>query len=292
MKIAIYSRSVESHFIPKLENIFQKLEEQNCEILIYQAFAEHLIYTHNFQFSAYSYFTSHIDLPANTDVMISIGGDGTFLDTITFVRDTGIPIAGINTGKLGFLANISQDSIMYALDCLFYKKYKNEPRTLLEVESSENTFDNFPFALNEVTVQKKGSSMISVHTYLNNAFLNSYFADGLIIATPTGSTAYSLSAGGPIVVPNSCNFIISPIAPHTLSVRPIVISDENQITLHIESRDNNALVSVDHRYEVCNTTAPIVIKKANYSINLVHLENISFYNTLRNKLMWGIDKRT
>jgi NAD+ kinase len=224
--------------------------------------------------------------------MFSIGGDGTFLETLTFVRDSGIPIIGINTGRLGFLANIAKTEINKAIDSLANKKIKIEKRSLISVTSQSKLFGEVNYGLNELTILKKDtSSLITINAYINGDFLNSYFADGLIVATPTGSTAYSLSCGGPLVMPCSQNFIITPIASHNLNVRPLVISDDSIITLKVEGRSSNYLVSLDSRSEVIDSSIELTLKKAEFSANLIQIENQNFFNTIRNKLLWGLDKR-
>jgi NAD+ kinase len=224
--------------------------------------------------------------------MLSIGGDGTFLETVSFVRDSTIPILGINTGRLGFLANVAKTEISEAIDSLARKKFTVEKRALLSVTKPENLFGEVNYGLNEITILKKDSSaMVTIHTYINGDYLNSYFADGLIVATPTGSTAYSLSCGGPLVMPGSQNFVITPIAPHNLNVRPLVISDNNIITLKVEGRSPNYLVSLDSRSETIDDSTELTLKKADFYIHLIKLENQHFFNTIRNKLLWGLDKR-
>ena len=222
--------------------------------------------------------------------MLSIGGDGTFLEAVSFVRNKNIPMLGINSGRLGFLANISSADIEFILDKIFDNEYFIENRALIKLETKDKLFKDFNYGLNDFTIHKnQSSSMITIHAYLNDDYLNSYWADGLIISTPTGSTAYSLSAGGPIVVPNSNNFIITPIAPHSLTVRPMIISDNNILTLKIESRSQNYLASLDYKSEFFNTDVEIKISKADFCIKLVKFKDQSFFETLRNKLMWGLD---
>jgi len=214
------------------------------------------------------------------------------LDTVTLIRDSKIPILGINTGRLGFLSNISIQEIDQAMDALHSKKYTVDERALLKVKTEDNLFGETNFALNELTIHKKdSSSMITIHAYINDQYLNSYWADGLIIATPTGSTAYSLSCAGPIVVPGSENFVITPIAPHNLNVRPIVVSDNSEIKLKIEGRGMQFLASLDSRSETIDSKYELTIVKEKFKIGLIQLENQDFLRTIRNKLMWGIDKR-
>ena len=226
------------------------------------------------------------------DTVLSLGGDGTFLETLSFVRNSGIPVLGINTGRLGFLANVAKSEINVAIEALVNKKFTIEKRSMLSISAPSGIFGEVNYGLNEITVLKKDTSaMITIHAYINGEYLNSYFADGLIIATPTGSTAYSLSCGGPLVMPGSENFVITPIAPHNLNVRPLVISDNNIITLKVDARSPNYLVTLDSRSEILESSAELTIQKTDFSANLIKLENQNFFTTIRNKLLWGLDKR-
>ncbi len=230
---------------------------------------------------------------SNVDLLISFGGDGTLLDTVTMIKDSNIPILGINAGRLGFLANITQEDIESAVKVIKEKKYRIDQRTLVEVVNFEdlNSID-CNFALNEITVHKKdSSSMLKIHTYVNNKFLNTYWSDGLIISTPTGSTAYSLSCGGPILSPSSDNFIINPISPHNLNLRPLVVSDNVEIKLETESREGQFLLTMDSRSITVENNVPIILKKSNFNIKLIELPDQNFFRTIRNKLFWGKDSR-
>ena len=291
MKIAIYGRSFSKSFNEPIIRLFKVLNNYNVHITIFKPFFEFIINNIHFKPKVQSFFNDHKDICKEVDLIFSLGGDGTFLETISFVRDYNIPIVGINTGRLGFLSYISREDIADALDAIFNKKYSLEHRVLIKLVSSVDLFEGFNYALNEVTIQKKDSTMITIHAYLNNEYLNSYWADGLIISTPTGSTAYSLSVGGPIVIPNSSNFIISPIAPHNLTVRPIVVPDSNEIVLKVNSRNSKYLASLDYRSEILDTSVELTLKRADFTIKILKLENHSFYSTIRNKLMWGADKR-
>lgn len=229
---------------------------------------------------------------ATYDYLISIGGDGTLLNATTLVRNSGIPILGINMGRLGFLTDCGKDDIAEAVKALADKSYQIDRRTVLKIENAESNYGGYPFALNELTVHKKDtSSMVTVNVFMNDVFLNSYWADGLIIATPTGSTAYSLSCGGPILTPESENIVLTPIAPHNLNVRPLVIPDDSKLRLEVQSRSNDFLASPDSRSEGHTTAAIITISKADFTINLLRRPGQDFLSTLRSKLMWGIDKR-
>lgn len=238
-------------------------------------------------------FSQHSDLDKNVDYFFSIGGDGTFLDAVTLVQDSGVPIVGVNSGRLGFMADIARDEIPAAISNILEGNYSIEERTLLKVQTESNgLFKDFNYGLNEFTVHKKDSaSMITIHTYIDGEYLNSYWADGLIISTPTGSTAYSLSVGGPILIPNTQNFVISPISPHNLTVRPIVVPNYQEITLKVEGRSDSYLASLDSRSVSFEALNELKISKADFKIKVLKLKSHSFYSTLRNKLMWGVDKR-
>lgn len=291
MKVAIYGRSTNDNISEHIQLLFNKLNEYKTDILIYEPFYKFLTLKMEIKGSIKT-FNAHSDLKQDVDCMLSLGGDGTFLETLTYVRNSGIPVLGINTGRLGFLANVAKNEINDAIESLVNKKYSIEKRALLSVTSPVNLFGEVNYALNELTIFKKdSSSMITIHTYINGDYLNSYFADGLIIATPTGSTAYSLSCGGPLVMPGSQNFVITPIAPHNLNVRPLVISDNNVIKLKVEGRSSHYLASLDSRSEIIDSSVELTLKKADFELHIIKLENQNFFNTIRNKLLWGIDKR-
>ncbi|MCK5337275.1 MAG: NAD kinase, partial [Bacteroidales bacterium] len=237
-------------------------------------------------------FSSHDDLKGNADMVLSIGGDGTLLDTVSLVRDSGIPVLGINLGKLGFLSSISRDDIIPAVEKVIKGDYTLDQRTLLHLTAKEGLFGNFSYALNDLTVTRRDSTaLVVIHVHVDGVFLNSYWADGLIVATPTGSTAYSLSSGGPIVSPGSENFVITPLAPHNLTVRPIVISDKSEIRIHVEGRDKKYLVSLDSKTDVIKPGDELHIRSADFKFNLVKIEHKDFYTTIRDKLKWGLDVR-
>lgn len=237
-------------------------------------------------------FATYEDLQKTGGIMLSIGGDGTFLEAITLVRDLPVPLAGINCGRLGFLADISQEEIDSAVDSVMNDSGKKEELTLIRVDSEQLLFGDLNFALNEITVHKRDdSSMIRIHASLDGEFLNTYWADGLIVSTPTGSTAYSLSVGGPLVLPGTGNLILSPIAPHNLTVRPLVYDDSMKLSLRVESRSGNLLVSADSRSVVIDHSLELHITKAPFRITTIRLREHGFYQTLRNKLMWGADRR-
>lgn len=291
MKVAVYGRSFDKSFKEYILSFFDNLANNQVRISVHQDFYNFLINEIDLKLKTVLIFKNHSELEKDTDLLFSIGGDGTILDAITFVRDSGIPIVGINTGKLGFLASIAKDEIDMALNAIYANDFIIEERTLLKIDAPYGIFDDFPYCLNEIAVQKINSAMIKVHVHIDGEFLNTYWSDGLIISTPTGSTAYSLSVGGPIIIPNSGNFIISPISPHNLTVRPIVLPDTCKIQLKIESHAVNYIASLDHRSVVIKNTDDLLIQKADFKIKLLKLNSTSFYKTLRNKLMWGADKR-
>ncbi len=291
MKIAIYGRQFNNSVVPFLQHIFDCLAQKGIETVIYDKFNQFIADKITLTKPA-EVFSSGQELKGQVDLMFSLGGDGTMLDTVTLIRDSEIPVLGINFGRLGFLASINKDDIESAIDSLINKQYTLDKRSLLSIESAINPFGADNFALNDITFHKRDTSaMIIIHAYLNNDFLNSYWADGLIVATPTGSTAYSLSCGGPIVFPNSGNILVTPIAPHNLNVRPIVLSDSNELSFEIEGRSSKYRLSCDSRTEVVDTSVKTVIKKASFEMNLIRLHNENYLTTLRNKLLWGIDTR-
>ena len=242
----------------------------------------------------YKTFNSHKCLDSSFDILVSIGGDGTILRAATFVRDLGVPIIGINAGRLGFLAKVQKESIEQFLQIVLQKKYTISQRTLLSLACSpENEqINELNFAMNEITVSRKDTtSMITIETYLNDEYLNSYWADGLIISTPTGSTGYSLSCGGPVLTPEVKGLVITPIAPHNLNARPLVITDDTIIKLKVSGRENQYLVSLDSRIATLDNNSILTIRKTPFQINMVEIPDETFLNTLRNKLLWGEDKR-
>tara|TARA_B100001115_G_C15810614_1_gene401864 strand:+ start:596 stop:1474 length:879 start_codon:yes stop_codon:yes gene_type:complete len=291
MRIAIYGNPFNPVKAKYVQHLIHKLEEHNVPIIIEHQFHDFLIDHVQFKKDV-DIFDTPKELRENADILLSIGGDGTLLNTITLVRDSGIPVLGINTGRLGFISSVSTDQIDNAINQLLKKEYTLEERTLLQLDTNNQLFGETNFALNEVTVLKKDtSSMIRIHAFLDDEFLNSYWADGLIVATPTGSTGYSLSCGGPIVVPGTENFIIAPIAPHNLNVRPVIVSEERVLKLKVEDRDELALVALDSRSRAIDPTLELTIRKANFKVSLIKLHSQSFIATIREKLMWGKDKR-
>jgi NAD+ kinase len=291
MKIAIYGKSFNEDFDESIRLLFTKLSTQKVETYFFANFAQYLESQKGIKVNAAGIFDSYLSLDKSMDCMLSIGGDGTFLETVSIVGDKNIPIIGFNTGRLGFLSNIAKEEIIESIDAILDKHTSIQERTLLEVDSGGILFGNSRYAFNEITIQKTRTSMISIHVWVNGEFLNSYWADGLIVSTPSGSTAYSLSVGGPIMSPDSGTFIISPIAPHNLAVRPIILPDSCEITLKAESRDNILQASADYLSEVYSGKLELKLRKAPFTVKILRLDTNSFFNTLRNKLLWGADKR-
>ena len=291
MKIAIYSRGIENNQHKDIITFMEELKTYHVEPVFFQDFFNQFYSAVNMQ-GKYSTFNAAEDLDDSIDFMISLGGDGTLLDTVTFIQNKGIPVLGINYGRLGFLATIGKEDLNLAIKALVDTTYVLDKRTLIHLDADLPLFGNTPYALNEFVLHKKDtSSMIKIHTYLNGEFLNTYWADGLIVATPTGSTGYSLSCNGPVVFPDSGSFVITPVAPHNLNIRPIVVPDDNIISFEIESRSDGFLCSMDSRREIVPKEVQLAVKKEKFQINLVRLNENNFLQTLRNKLSWGLDKR-
>ncbi len=291
MRIAVFGRNINPVFHDSLRRLFTILHLHGVEVTVYRPFLEYMRREINFDPKTITDFSNHNEL-RNVDFFFSIGGDGAFLEAISLVRDSGIPMVGINSGRLGFLADVAQEELESALDRFFAEKYFLQPRSLIRLENDLGLFSDFPYALNEFTVHKQDTSqMITVHVEVGGDYLNSYWADGLIVSTPTGSTAYSLSVGGPIITPTAANFIIAPIAPHNLAIRPVVISDSEEVKLMVEGRGERYMASLDSRSDAFGSDIEMRLRKADFSINVLQFDNQSFYSTLRNKLMWGIDKR-
>ncbi len=291
MLIALYNRVFEEADIPTLQHTFQILKENHIKITVYRDFYERMLpYVHFEQEPLL--FTGYRDLNRNTNFMISLGGDGTMLDAVCFIGDTNIPIIGINLGRLGFLAAIPENEIDTALKALIKGSYTIDRRTLVRLDSNIPLFGESPFALNEFTLHRKdSSSMIKIHTYLNGEFLNTYWADGLIVSTPTGSTGYSLSCSGPLVFPQASSFVITPVAPHNLNIRPIVVPDNNVISFELDGRTDTFLCTLDSRVETITRDVQLAIKKEDFTISLVRLDEHNFLKTIRQKLYWGVDSR-
>ena len=291
MKAAIYSRVMEEEQRKDVQSFFDELINQKIEPVIFSGFFEQI--KNSIQLPADTKtFSLSEDLTEEVEFIISLGGDGTLLDTITLVRDQNISIMGINFGRLGFLASIGREEVKTAVKAIAKRTYVTDKRTMIHLDASLPLFGNVPYALNEFSLHKRDvASMIKIHTYLNGEFLNTYWADGLIVATPTGSTGYSLSCNGPIVFPDSGSFVITPVAPHNLNVRPIIVPDNNIISFEIESRSDQIICALDSRREIVSKDVQLAVKKESFDINLVRLSENNFLQTLRNKLTWGLDKR-
>jgi NAD+ kinase len=291
MKVAIYSRVLEDDQVDDVKRFLDLLKENQITPVLAKSFYQQ-IEPHLQDKETPALFSSHKDLDERFECMISLGGDGTLLDTITLIRNKNIPLLGINFGRLGFLASIGREELELAVASLVNHTYVKDERTLLHLDSNLPLFGETPYALNEFAIQKQDtSSMIKIHTYLNGAFLNTYWADGLIVATPTGSTGYSLSCSGPVVFPESGSFVITPVAPHNLNVRPIIVPDNNIISFEIEGRTDAFLCTLDSRKEIVQKNVQLAVKKEDFTINLIRLNENNFLQTLRNKLSWGLDRR-
>lgn len=291
MKIALYGRTLSTEYRGAVCRIFDWLRSHNLHVLIYEPYKTLLADTHQIA-APFPAFHSSDDLGEDVDCMLSLGGDGTMLDTVMLVQDKGIPVFGLNLGRLGFLSSVQEPEFEQALNEVLERRYSLDHRSLLSVTRPAFRNSGESLALNEVTILKKdSSSMIQIHAFINGEFFNTYWADGLIIATPTGSTGYSMSCGGPIIMPESSSFVLTPIAPHNLNVRPVIIPDDAEIRLKVESRQHTFLMSLDSRSYFLSVDEEIVINKASFGINLIKLHSQSHIITLRNKLLWGIDKR-
>ena len=292
MKVAVFGTSVSTDFIPVLDEFFQFLKNNKIEVQLFKPFCNFLVDELNTTPYYASLFNSFADFDNDNSFIFSVGGDGTFLHSVLNIRNFNIPVIGVNSGRLGFLADISADQINDALTKILNHKYTTVERSLLQVDFVGCKNMEFNYALNEITVSKTDtSSMINISVFVGTELLNNYWADGLIVSTPTGSTAYSLSVGGPILTPDSENFVITPLAPHNLTVRPIVVPDKYEITLKVKGRGTHFLTSLDFRSEAVEQATIIKVKKAGFKLKTLQLPEQPFFNTLRNKLMWGIDKR-
>lgn len=293
MKVAIFGQYYPNDTRPIIKDIIVFFNKNNVELCIEAEFLK-VLYQHEILKKEYQTFSDYKDLDASFDLLLSIGGDGTILRAATYVRDSGIPILGINAGRLGFLAKVQKENIDAFLQLVLDKKYTLSKRTLISLGTSPKMkqFKELHFALNEITVSRKDTtSMITIETWLNDEYLNAYWADGLIIATPTGSTGYSLSCGGPVLTPDVKSLVVTPIAPHNLNARPLVIPDKTEIRLRISGREPNYLVSLDSRIATLHNDTTLIIKKTPFKINMVELSETSFIKTLRTKMLWGEDKR-
>lgn len=291
MNIALFGKTVTEAVLPYIQELVDALNNLNGVTLIYQPFLESLRNKIIFQSEPVS-FTKQAEIENTADFLFSIGGDGTILDAVGLVGDSGIPVTGINLGRLGFLSSISKELINPAVKAIQNGHYQIEKRTLLKLDAPQNLFGSTNHALNEITVYKPNvMSMLSIKTWINGEFLNAYWADGLIVATPTGSTAYSLSCTGPIITPDSENFLINPIASHNLTVRPIIIRDDCEIRISVDGKNSEFHVSLDSRFEKVDHSVELIIHKAPFKINLLRLNDKNFFQTIREKLNWGLDNR-
>ena len=291
MVIALYGKRIEKDHIDSIKLLLNKFSKKGTDVIVHAPFYQTLVNALGYKPPVKALYRKPGEVKHLANFMLSIGGDGTFLESVSYIEESCIPVVGINFGRLGFLAHIQANDIPSAIEQLYSNDYTVENRTALKLSMHENPFSEFPFALNDLTIQKKGTAMITINAYIDDDFLCTYWADGLIVSTPTGSTAYSLSVGGPIVSPSSSSFIISPIAPHHLTVRPLVIPDSSTLTLDVVSRESEILISLDSRSMKIPSKTKIVISKAPFCIGVVRLKGKSFYETLRNKLMWGADSR-
>ncbi|MBC6366312.1 NAD kinase [Algoriphagus sp. AK58] len=290
MKVALHGLSLKAEFFPQVQSLFKLLESFGIDVFITEPFDRQLRQLGN-QSLKYWVLESPEDY-SGLDFFLSIGGDGTLLDTVCVVGSREIPILGLNTGRLGFLATVATDKIEEAIGQLVNGNYQIESRTLLSLNSNRKLFHGLNFALNEFTIHKRDtSSMITVHTFIDGKYLNSYWADGLIVSTPTGSTGYSLSCGGPLITPGAKNFVITPVSPHNLNVRPIIVSDEAEISFEIEGRTDKFMISLDSRSTAISSDLKLSVKKEKFSAKLVKLPHYHFFDTLRQKLNWGFDMR-
>lgn len=292
MRILVFGKQFKEKDLLQVQEAFDALHEERIEISVYEPYLRDIVGKVRLPdrcdaFSGYENFSTQ-----TIDFVLVLGGDGTMLAATTLVRDSGTPMFGINLGRLGFLASIEKAHIRQSVAMLARGQYRIEERSMLYLENSPHIFGPMPFALNDCTLLKRDtSSMITIHTFLNGDYLTSYWADGIIIATPTGSTGYSLSCGGPIIFPGSGNFVITPVAPHNLNVRPLVLSDESVISFEIDGRAENFICSLDSRFEIIGSQHQLAVRKNDFTTKLVQLQDITFLNTIRAKLGWGEDAR-
>ncbi len=290
MKIALYGKRFNDEHAGPVNKLVEAFLRRGISVMVHDKFYQFLLTKLSLP-SNISTFSSHEEL-TGTNFLISVGGDGTLLDTASIIRDSRIPVLGVNTGRLGFLSNVSPENIEEAVEALVNGNYTIDSRSLIEVKSENQTFGDFPFALNEVAIlNRERNSMVTIHAYINDSFMTTYWADGLIVATPTGSTAYSLSCGGPIVMPDSNNVVLTPIAPHNLNVRPFVLNNSSKVSLRAEGRTSEFLLTFDSKSYTITSDTIVELTCAPFRLNLVALEGQNFFNTIRNKMGWGLDKR-
>jgi NAD+ kinase len=290
MRIAIYGRPFNLDVLPYVQEVFDNLSQHGVEIYVYHQLSDYL--ADKIKKVTYNTLGPDVNIKGFIDLFITLGGDGTLLDMVCVIRNTGVPVIGINFGRLGFLATINKSDIAAAIYAVVNKEYTLDSRDLISINSENEVFGDDNFALNDITIHKRDdAAMIITRVYMNNEFLNAYWGDGIIISTPTGSTAYSLSCGGPIIFPQSNSLVLTPVSPHNLNVRPVVLPDSSNITFEVESRSSNYLVSCDSRTATIDKTMRFSVQKAGFQLNLVRLSNESYLSTLRNKLLWGLDVR-
>lgn len=291
MRVAIFGKDYDKSQNSYIQLLIDELNSRNAQLCFYKPYFEKIKVNLNVP-EKVCFYETHKQLRNHADIMFSIGGDGTMLNTLPFVRDSEIPILGINLGRLGFLSSIPKDEIKAAIDNVWKRNYFLEQRTLIQLVKPDNLFGELNFALNDLTIYRTNSaSLLIIHVYIDDKFLNTYWGDGLIVSTPTGSTAYSLSVGGPIITPGSQNFVIAPIASHNLTVRPIVIQDSSVIKIRVEGRENDYQLTLDSQQRTLGMEEEIVIKKCNFKVNLVQMNDKDFFKTIREKLLWGKDIR-
>ncbi len=291
MKIGIHGKPFDIEVLAFLQQLFEKIKAGGHEVILSKQFAVEVNKFEKELFGPFEVF-DHDHKVKELDYVISVGGDGTILESVTYTAPYGVPVMGVNTGRLGFLATIRREDALEVLDELLAQEIRLEERSLIKLNSNIKLFEKAAFCLNDFTILKKDSaSMIIVHVYVNDEFLNSYWADGLVVSTPTGSTGYSLSCGGPLVLPQSKNFIITPVSPHNLTARPMVVSDDSKISFKIEGRSKNFLISLDSRYETVDASAVLSIEKSELVATIVQSKSYNYFDTLRKKLNWGLDVR-
>ncbi len=290
MRIAVYGRQFNDSVLPYVQLLFDSLSGHGAEVYVHPVLSGFL--QEKLEHTNYRILEPGCQIKDFIDVFITLGGDGTMLDIVTIVRDSGVPVIGINFGRLGFLASVNKSDIAAAVTAVINRKFSLDPRDLLRIDSDAKLFGDDNFALNDITIHKRDdAAMITMHAYLNGEFLNSYWGDGIIISTPTGSTAYSLSCGGPIIFTQSDSIAVTPVSPHNLNVRPIVLPDSSTLTFEVETRSANYLISCDSRTAVIDKAIKFDICKAGFQLNLIRLDNESYLSTLRSKLLWGLDAR-
>jgi NAD+ kinase len=292
MQVVVFGKKYQDKNRPYVQELFNVLQAIGVTVYIYRDYLALIRDTITLP-DTYGIFDGYLDFRVHPiDIVIVLGGDGTMLDAVTHVRDSGVPMLGINLGRLGFLANIEKQHIQTAIEKLVQGHYTVVERTMLYLESAPPLFGDLPFALNDCTILKsETSSMVTIHTFLNGDYLNTYWADGIVIATPTGSTAYSLSCGGPIVMPDSGNIVLTPVAPHNLNLRPLVLSDQSVISFEIEGRIDKFVCTLDSRHTIIRSDQQLAVRRNDFGVRLIQLEGTSFLQTLREKLTWGTDWR-